>query len=344
MYLSAPEAILPAIRRTRVFLFRPFRLGTYLKLCLVALLTEGLGGNSHFSHVSGHHPAHHGAFIGPPLHFGPELLAAAIFAGVVAAVVSLVIFYLITRLRFAYFHCLVHNIREIGPGWMRYGSQAARFFWLNIVVALCFLLLIAIAAVPFTGSFIRLVRASQAGVHPSIGSILSLVLPLIPIVVGFLLAAFAADIILRDFMLPHFALEDATAGQAWAAVWERIGAEKSSFFVYALLRIVLPIIGMIVLFAILVIPGAIYLAVVAMVEVGIHATLGGAAIARILLMAVVGLISALIALVVGICFGGPLSTAVREYAIVFYGGRYRRLGEILFPPPAPLPPAAPGTV
>jgi hypothetical protein len=43
--------------------------------------------------------------------------------------------------------------------------------------------------------------------------------------------------------------------------------------------------------------------------------------------------------VVGVCFGGPLSTATREYALIFYGGRYQSLGDILFPPVAATPAA-----
>jgi len=31
-----------------------------------------------------------------------------------------------------------------------------------------------------------------------------------------------------------------------------------------------------------------------------------------------------------------VSTGVREYALIFYGGRYRVLGDILYPPPPPL--------
>jgi hypothetical protein len=33
-----------------------------------------------------------------------------------------------------------------------------------------------------------------------------------------------------------------------------------------------------------------------------------------------------------ICLGGPLSTAAREYALLFYGGRYQALGDLLSPP------------
>jgi hypothetical protein len=42
---SAADAIAPAISRTNRFLFHPFRLGTFLKLSLVAVITEGMSGN-----------------------------------------------------------------------------------------------------------------------------------------------------------------------------------------------------------------------------------------------------------------------------------------------------------
>ena len=41
------------------------------------------------------------------------------------------------------------------------------------------------------------------------------------------------------------------------------------------------------------------------------------------------------ALLAGICIGGPVSTAIREYALIFYGGRYKALGDILYPPTQP---------
>lgn len=40
---------------------------------------------------------------------------------------------------------------------------------------------------------------------------------------------------------------------------------------------------------------------------------------------------------------GPLSTAIRQYALVFYGARYQRLGEILYPPPPAPAPITEGT-
>ena len=41
----------------------------------------------------------------------------------------------------------------------------------------------------------------------------------------------------------------------------------------------------------------------------------------------------LILAILAIAVGGPLSTAIRQYALVFYGARYTPLGNLLYPPP-----------
>jgi hypothetical protein len=346
--ISAADAISPAIQRTRTFLFRPFRLGTYLKLCLVALITEGLGGNfnsssfrNHASH-RGYHPHSY-----TPFAFTPERIAEAVAMSFLVILLCFFLAYLVTRLRFAFFHCLIHNTKEIRPGWHLYRTQAKRFFWLNVVVGFCFLLLLGLIALPFVAGFMGLFRNVQAGGHPSFAAIFALILPLIPIVLLVILIGFVTDLILRDLMLPHYALENATAGQAWAAVWARIRAEKGSFFAYILLRIILPIVAVIGLFIVLIIPAIIFVVVVAAVEVGIHAAFsdatGAAAFVGIFLQVLGGVIAFAVALFVWIAVGGPLSTAVRQYALLFYGGRYQPLGDILWPPPPPTAPVnAPG--
>ena len=151
--------------------------------------------------------------------------------------------------------------------------------------------------------------------------------------------ALALDIILRDWMLPHIALEDASASEAWSSVWARIKAEKGQFFVYALLRLILPVIASIAIFMILLIPGLVLAGAVAGVEFGIHAAFanstGSASVAGIMLQVFFGLVAFGFALLASICLGGPLSTGVREYAILFYGGRYQVLGDLLYPQPLP---------
>ena len=334
--ISAADAIAPAIQRTRTFLFRPFKWSTFLKLSLVALITEGLG-NFRSSGHGGGAPSGHGPMVYSPFNIPAVWIAAMVAASLLAILLGCFVYYLITRLRFAYFHCLIHNTREIAPGWRLYRTQAARFFWLNLVVGFCFVLLLALMVLPFAAGLWRLFRESQAGGHLDFGAVLSFALPLIPIFLMVALAAMVADVVLRDLMLPHYALDNATAGEAWEEVWDSISTEKGQFFAYALLRVILPILAMIGLAIVLLIPTLVLVGAVAAVELGIHSTFAGAtgaaAAAGIFLQAFFGAVSVGFALLFSICLGGPLSTAIREYALLFYGARYQRLGDILVPPP-----------
>jgi hypothetical protein len=341
--MSAADAISPAVLRTKDFLFRPFSWGTFLKLGLVALLTEGLGSNFNSSSRS-KGGGGGGGSNGGPMNFSladipPIRIAEGVAAILLVCVIAAAIFYLITRLRFAFFHCLVHNTKLIRPGWELYKEQASRFFWLNIGVAACFLLLVGLIAIPFAAGFWRVFHDVPAGGHPNIPMLLGLMLPLVPIIFLLIVLGVALDIILRDWMLPHVALEDASAGEAWSSVWSRIRVEKGQFFVYAILRLILPIVAMIAIFMILLIPGLVLAGAVAGVELGIHSAFanstGSAVAAGVMLQVFFGLVAVGFAVLASICLGGPLSTATREYAILFYAGRYRVLGDLLYPPALP---------
>jgi hypothetical protein len=338
--LSAADAISPAINRTREFLFAPpFRWTTFLKLCLVAAITEGIGTNLR-SQANQHHPsASPGDVI---FHFTPVMIAAIVAMSLLLIFVGVVIAYFVTRLRFAYFHCLVTNTRLIRPGWELYRPQANRFFWMNIVVGLCFLLMVGLMVSPFIPGFVRFFQGMQASGRPDVGLLLSVALPLIPIFLLIVLVAILLDIVLRDWMLPHYALDDAKAGQAWAAVWERVTVEKGTFVAYVVLRLVLPIIAFIGMFLVLLIPSLVLLGSVAAAEYAIHTAFASASgpisVIGILLEVFIGAIALGCAIVIGISIGGPISTALREYALMFYGSRYPKLGEMLFPPVSPMQP------
>jgi hypothetical protein len=343
--ISAADSVSLAVQRTREFLFRPFSWGTYLKLGLVAIVTEGLGSNfqssSHNNHSSGHgHMGH------SPFDLTPESIAVIVAALLLAFVLSAWLFYLITRLRFAYFHCLIHNTKRIRPGWHLYREQATRFFWMNLGVGFGFLLVVVLTALPFVAGFWRLFHNTPQGGHPDVGLLLGLVLPLIPIILLLALAGFVIAIMLRDWMMPHFALDDATTGEAWTRVWARIKAEKRQFIVYTLLRVVLPTIATIGVFILLAIPGLFLAGSLAAVEFGLHSAFanatGGSAVVGMLIQVFFGVLAFGFALLASICLGGPLSTGVREYALIFYGGRYQVLGDALYPPPPQPPPMIQG--
>lgn len=333
--LSAADAISPAIYRTRQFLFAPpFRWSTFFKLCLVAAITEGIGSNFRSSGNNGHH-----ASVGRPgdvlFHFSPEVIAAIVCAVALAIILVLFIVYLVTRLRFAYFHCLTYNVREIRPGWELYRPQAMRFFLMNLGVGICFLLIIGLIALPFIAGFWRFFQGMHDAGGPNWALLISLIVPLIPLLILIAVAGMMLDIVLRDWMLPHYALENATAGQAWHAVWMRIKNEKKQFFVYSILRLIAPIVAAIALFMLLIIPSLVSVGAVGAAEYAIHSAFatstGSANVAGIALEVFIGFLAFAFAVLVGISLGGPLSTGLREYALLFYGGRYQPLANVLFP-------------
>jgi hypothetical protein len=349
---STTQALSPAIERTKRILFVPFRWWTFLKLSAVAVFTEGFGGNYNFSspshsttNPSTSSPMTSSFQAGsmPAFHLTPLQIGAIVAAILLVFLIGIALFYVVTRLRFALFYCLTYQVKEIRPGWRLYRDPANRFFKLNLVVALIFMVLVILAVAPFAFGFYHMFKQTQAGAHFDWGLFVSLFLPALALLLLIALVAVAVDIVLRDFMLPHFALEDMTAGAAWAQVHGRVLAEKGSFFLYAVLRILLPIAAIIALVIALAIPMLLAFGVCALLFAGAHALAAsgtmGASIVGGALEVLIGLAIFTLVLLVAICFGGPLSIWVRNFALVFYGGRYPLLGNVLFPAP-PVPPPA----
>jgi hypothetical protein len=337
---SASQAVSPAIERTKNYLFRPFKLSTYLKLSLVACLTEGFSSNFNFN--SGHHSSSGtgiGDFTG--FHLSNEIIALIVIGVLVCIAVGILISYLITRLRFAFFHCLIHQTKEIRPGWGLYRVQAMRFFILSLIVGFIGLAVLAMAIAPFVFIFLNVWRNSQHGGHVDWVYLIAVILLLFVVIVLMALIFTAIGLIMRDFMLPHIALENASVRAAWDSAYAHIKAEKGSFLFYAFLRVILPVVAMIALFLVLFIPLLMVFGVLAISLVGFTAAIAYATgITKIFLIAIeaiVGLFTLCLGLLVAISVGGPVATWKRNYALLFYGGRYQALGDILSPPPTPIP-------
>jgi hypothetical protein len=334
--LSATQAISPAIDRTKNYLFRPFKLSTYLKLATVACLTEG--GSSGFN--SNFPSGNHGSSIPssfPSFNLSSEVIALIVIGVLVCIAIGLYLSYLICRLRFAYFHCLAHQIKEIRPGWRLYRTQGMRYFIASIIIGLSFLFVLVLVALPFVFGFIRLYQSSQSGEPYSVGGFFLLLLPCIGIVICLCLVAYAVNAVLHDFILPHMALENLTVLQSWAAAWPRIRVEKGSFALYLLMRAILPFAAYIGLVIVMIIPMVIVIGILVLTGVGFHAAFEGAtgviAFIGIFIEVVLGIIGLSFMLILGFGLGGPIATWIRNYALLFYGGRYQVLGNILSPPP-----------
>ncbi len=337
--LSAAEAVSPALSRTKHLLFQPFRWGTYLKLCAVAVFTEGLSGNSHFN---GNNPSfsHGGPSFSPPA-LSAGLIAAIVALSIVAIVVGLLVFYFVVRLRFALFDCLVHQTTSISRGWRLYREQAGRFFVFNILVGVVYLMVAAAAVLPFIFRFIRFYHDSHVAGRFDFGEGFSLVVPFLPVILLLIFLAILVDLVVRDFMMPHIALENAPVVEAWEAALANIAADKGAFFLYAVLRLLLPMVVLIGLFIVLLIPMVIVFAIPGMMIAGLHAALtdatGPLLVFGTFLEFLIGFVMFTLGLFLAVGIGGPLCIAMRNYALLFYGGRYQPLGNLLYPPAQPAP-------
>lgn len=336
--LTASQAISPAIDRTRRILFQPFLWRDYLKLAVVACITEGFSANSNLN-FSDHHSSPPSGGAGVIFHLPNEAIALIVLAVLACLAIGIVVCYLVTRLRFAFFHCLVSQTREIVPGWRLYREQAWRFFTFSLLLGLVMLCILAAALIPFGFMFFDLFRGMPSGGHPDWPRLIVLLLLFIPVMLLLCVVTWAVKVVVEDFMLPHVALDNASIAEAWHAALTRVEAEKGRFFVYLLLRLLLPLLAMMALFLVLAIPLAIVFGILAMAAAGFNWMLsdagGWGAAVRIASEVFFGVIALGIGLFVGFSLGGPIATWIRNYALVFYGGRYQALGDLLYPPPAP---------
>ncbi len=206
---SATQAISPAIDRTKHYLFHPFKWSTYLKLSVVACLTEGgsTGSNSNFNLPSGHHTSSSSSSF-PSFNLSSEVIVLIVIGVLVCIAIGIYLSYLIIRLRFAYFHCLAHQTKEIRPGWRLYRTQGMRYFIASLIIGLIFLFVLVLVALPFVFGFYRLYLSDQAGGPFNVGGVFLLLLPCIGIVICLCLIAYAVNAVLHDFILPHMALEN----------------------------------------------------------------------------------------------------------------------------------------
>jgi hypothetical protein len=328
--LSASEAVWPALERTWRSLFRPFAWATYLKMASAAVLTEGVLVSFRFTAPS---MMPSGDFDFSRLRAIPGFLFYASLAALSALLVFLLLFLLITQLRFAFFHCLLRRTTEIRPAWRLYPIQAQRFFKATLLVwlVLLLILLLAVAALAVTVFVVFTVRTPEGKLDP--GVFLILFFPCVGIAVFAAVAALAAEVVLHDFILPTMALEDASFREAWRAVRRRIAAEKETFFSYFVLRLLLQFLAGFLLFVAGLLPGMLAFAILGASAAGFNAMLEDAtgilAALRIALQVLFILLGLGVGWMLAAALGGPLAVFLRNLALCFYGSRYQPLGDIL---------------
>jgi hypothetical protein len=339
--LSATEAVSPAIARTKLVLFKPFRLGRSWKFCAAAYVSAM--GSFFFPFPL------FALFMVPAVYReGPKWLVWTIVPAI-ALLLALVtfIFVLCSRIQFPVMDVVMNRSVFIAPLWRQYGPQAHRWVRAKILIGTITSL---VTAIPF----VILVWAFMRGGGSHLGPTTPQQVP--QLVAGFYLCFFLVYgglglvvlvmSLLNDFMLPPLALEDAPVARAWQFVQNLVRAEPGQVALYALLKVVLGFIAQmacavimeIILFLLVIVLGIIgYLLGILLHAVGLPNII-------LEVLAIIGF-SLLYLGFIGYAapFANGVSTIFLEaYKLYFLGGRYPPLGDLLdrsTPPLESLPPA-----
>ncbi len=357
--LSAADALGPAFRRTREVMAAPFRLGFFLKIALVAALTQPGFYSVIFSYPLQGAQMAGGAAIRRPGHFnfapadptsiplgvgamagGPRGAAVFIVFAIVLLIGLLVWAlsgYVFCRLRFTLFDLVVYRQRRVRQAWAKYGRQTWRYFGVVLLASLAFLILLAVTAGPFFVQMLKTAirigaQGSNANPMPMLGSML----PLIGIGLLLGLVWMVVDAILQDFVLPPIAVEDASIEGAFGRFTALLRADFGSVVGFLLLRFIVALgiswMLMIVVFIGLAVGGMAGLAV----GFGLYSAMwhGGIGMQAVFIAIVAGMALVLLAiyLVAIVAVYGTTAVFKQSYAAYFFGSRYRELGDLLEPP------------
>ena len=351
--LTATESINPALARTKLILFTPFRKGRTWKLCATAYV-------SRFGTIFLPFPFIYLVFLPFAERAGRLVVIALVAAVLVVTAISVAVFYLGSRLQFAYFDMVVNRGEFVAPAWRKYRGQYSHWTNIKLLAGTVATLACALPIAAYVRHVVPLFQQMSSLPHGQ---------RLPPQVMTAIFAGYAGYILiflifgvlflisslLSDFLVPSLALEDTGLKEAWRRMAELIRREPGEFAIYTLLKLGLGFAG----YMGAVIAWELVLLIVTLVLFLICGLIG-------FLLHLIGVPSAILAalaVLIGIAWYifivfysmmfaiGPVFTFLDAYALYFLGGRYPMLGDLLdastpppstpvagFPPPAPPPP------
>lgn len=350
--LSALDAFSPAMARVGVMLFKPFRLSTWLKMGFIGLLGGGVArfsSNMNFRGPMFPPQGPRDRFPDDPFAEFQRMLHSIHLADyahlimtvlIVGAVISLVFLYLFCRFRFVLFDSVITTQPAVGRGWRLYASQANRYFGFWLVFWLVnFGVIALIVGVPIW-------HAYKNGALSGDGSLLVLFKLLTSIALAVMAASIVFAIIstlMKDFIMPIMALDDLSLGDAWSALWRVIVSEPGAWAGYLGMKLVLTIgagIALAIVSVIALLPAIIIIGIPTgiLVLLGVGLFKGGVAVAGIVIFVIAGLLAAAGGCCIYMLLIAPITVFFASYAFYFFGGRYPKLGALLWPQPTPIAP------
>src|SRR4051812_38256960 len=160
MPLSAVDVISPAWEHMVRQLFKPFRLGQWVRLAIVGLLAGELGnGGGSYARMmfSGLPQANAGSGLPQPGNLpvaAAAIIAALAIAGLLAVVIAIVFMYISARMRFVLFDSVLAGESRVRESWRRRGEQGFRYFVFQILFMLAaFVGFLLLVGVPVFGIF-----------------------------------------------------------------------------------------------------------------------------------------------------------------------------------------------
>ena len=367
--VSAVESISPAFARTRQLLFRPFRLGLWARLAVVALITGeagGVGGGGgsipNFNSNRGgddHWASHFGSQSADPCFHGWASTAhlfstpgweevrpysgLIVLGAVLAMAVVLLWIYSDCVYRFILLDAVISGQCRLREGWRRRREAGRRYFIWVLTFSFSALVLVGIVA----GVPVWLAYRSGWFEKPeqNLGTLIGagILLGLVVIALAAVLAI--VEMFGRDFLVPVIACEDVGPLEGWERLLELMGAEKMTYTGYALMKVVLAmgaaiafsIVDLIVILILLIPLGLLGLAGYL---IGKHAGFTWDISTELLLSGLGMLVVAGIVYVVGFVYA-PGLVFFQSYTLEFFAPRYGPLGSKMLPAGAPVAPGTP---
>ena len=272
---------------------------------------------------------------------------------IIAILIWVVMVYLFCRLRFTALDLALYREGKIRQSWRKYRRQAWRYFGLTLLCGLVFLLVMAAVLGPFIPAFVRIAKSMDPA-HPNPVAVFSLMLPLLGAIIFLSILWWVVDAVIRDFLLPPMAIENAPIEAAIERFFTLFHADFGQVTLYLFMRLIVTF----ALSACLWMAALIPLGVLALACFGVGVPLyhsfwqGGGVGAFIFVLYAVGTGSVL--LILYLCsitaIFGTVGAFKQCYAFIFFGGRYPLLGALLeggavssnvaINPPPPMPPVS----
>jgi hypothetical protein len=357
--LSPIEAIAPSIARTRQVLFMPFRPGRSWKIGITGYL-------SFFGSAYAPFPLLYVVlfFAFVPHGMGRMYLGGMSIALLVILAIWLVLYYLLSKLGFAFFGMVLHREPMVTPMWRRYGPAALpwtlfRFLAGSVLMALiAFPLMHAIQR--FAPQFAAL--QTQPGQPPDprfFAAFMSMYAVIFGLYFAFGIYLWLLSV-LSDFVMPSLALEGVSLREAFRRMSALFRTEPGQVTGYALMKLLLALAGviaaMVAFYIALFMVAIAALIIFGLIGFGLHLAHVPSSVLFVMAM-IIGFALYIVSAFyfMGLAMGA-VNIFLEAYLQHFLGGRYPILGDLLdqstppppqfappiyaYPPPDWTPPAA----